>query len=55
MADRFNPHRPYNPYIDPDYPSATNNVNCFVESCPEQQQFRSYWGGDIQGVIQKLD
>jgi glycosidase len=55
MADRFNPHQPYNPYIDPDYPSATNNVNCFVESCTEEQQFRSYWGGDIQGVIQKLD
>jgi cyclomaltodextrin glucanotransferase len=55
LADRFNPHQPYNPYVDPDYPSATNNINCFVESCTEDEQFRKYWGGDIQGIIQKLD
>lgn len=55
MADRFNPHQPYAPYIDPEYPSATNSVNCFVQSCTEEQQFRSYWGGDIQGILQKLD
>ena len=55
MTDRFNPHQPYAPYVDPRYPSATNSVNCFVQSCTEEQQFRSYWGGDIQGIIEKLD
>ena len=55
MADRFNPHQPYAPYVDPEYPSATNDVNCFVHSCEAEQQFRSYWGGDIKGIIQKLD
>jgi cyclomaltodextrin glucanotransferase len=55
MADRFNPHQPYRPYVDPQYPSATNKVNCFVQSCTEEQEYRSYWGGDIQGIIQKLD
>ncbi len=55
LADRFNPHQPYAPYVDPEYPSATNDLNCFVESCNEEQQFRKYWGGDIQGIVQKLD
>jgi glycosidase len=55
MADRFHPHQPYAPYIDPEHPLATNNVNCFVASCTEEEQFRRYWGGDIQGMIQKLD
>ncbi|MFL6352009.1 MAG: alpha-amylase family glycosyl hydrolase [Bryobacteraceae bacterium] len=55
LADRFNPHQPYAPYVDPEYPSATNNVNCFVQSCTAETQFRSYWGGDIHGIIQKLD
>lgn len=55
MTDRFHPHEPYSPYIDPKYPSATNSVNCFVESCTQDEQFRKYWGGDIKGVIQKLD
>jgi cyclomaltodextrin glucanotransferase len=55
MADRFNPHQPYAPYVDPDYPSATNAVNCFAHPCEAEQQFRSYWGGDIKGIIQKLD
>ncbi|MBV9268007.1 MAG: hypothetical protein JO061_17695, partial [Acidobacteriaceae bacterium] len=55
MADRFNPHQTYDPYIDPEYPTATNSLNCFVESCTEETQFRSYWGGDIQGIIEKLD
>ncbi len=55
MTDRFNPHQPYAPYIDPQYPDATNAVNCFVESCTDDEEFRKYWGGDIQGVIQKLD
>ncbi len=55
ITDRFNPHQPYSPYIDPKYPSATNTVNCFVESCTQEEEFRKYWGGDIQGVIQKLE
>ncbi len=55
MTDRFNPHQPYAPYVDPEYPSATNKVNCFLQPCNEDREFRSYWGGDIQGVIQKLD
>jgi cyclomaltodextrin glucanotransferase len=55
MADRFSPHQPYSPYVDPGYPSATNSVNCFIESCAQEENFRKYWGGDIQGIIQKLD
>lgn len=55
ITDRFHAHEPYAPYVDPRYPSATNTVNCFVESCTQEEQFRKYWGGDIQGVIQKLD
>lgn len=55
MTDRFNPHQPYSPYIDPEHPFATNSVNCFVQTCTANKQFRSYWGGDIQGIIQKLD
>jgi cyclomaltodextrin glucanotransferase len=55
MADRFNPHQPYAPYIDPEYPSATNALNCFLHPCEAEQQFRSYWGGDIKGIIQRLD
>lgn len=55
MADRFNPHQPYNPYVDPEYPDATNSVNCFVVSCTQETEFRSYWGGDIQGIIQRMD
>ena len=55
LIDRFNPHTPYSPYVDPEYPDATNSVNCFVEVCTQEQQWRSYWGGDILGLIQKLD
>jgi cyclomaltodextrin glucanotransferase len=55
MTDRFNPHQPYNPYVDPKYPDATNSVNCFAVPCTQEQEFRSYWGGDIQGIIQKTD
>lgn len=53
-TDRFHASEPYNPYIDPQYPDATNSVNCFVIDCTEEAQWRSYWGGDIRGVIQKL-
>ncbi len=55
LTDRFNAHQPYAPYVDPQYPDATNTVDCFVETCTEEVEFRKYWGGDIQGVIQKLD
>jgi cyclomaltodextrin glucanotransferase len=55
MADRFHPHQRYSPYVDPQYPSATNSVNCVVQTCAQEEQFRKYWGGDIQGIIQKLD
>ncbi len=55
ITDRFHPHQPYAPYVDPLFPSATNTVNCFVDSCTEEEEFRKYWGGDIQGVIEKLD
>ena len=33
LTDRFNPRTPYSPYVDPEYPDATNSVNCFVEVC----------------------
>ena len=55
LADRFNPHHPYDPYIDPLFPDATNSVNCFTQTCSEEEEFRKYWGGDIQGIDQKLD
>jgi hypothetical protein len=55
LADRFNPHHPYDPYIDPIYPDATNSVDCFTQSCTEDEQFRKYWGGDIRGIAEKLD
>jgi cyclomaltodextrin glucanotransferase len=54
VADRFHPHEPYDPYVDPEYPSATNSVNCFKVECIDEVQWRSYWGGDIRGIIQKL-
>ncbi|MDQ6736047.1 MAG: alpha-amylase family glycosyl hydrolase, partial [Nitrospirota bacterium] len=55
ITDRFHPHTPYSPYIDPKYPDATNSVNCFVMGCKQEIEFRKYWGGDIQGVTEKLD
>ncbi len=55
ITDRFHPHEPYAPYIDPQYPDATNSINCFVEGCSQDEEFRKYWGGDIQGIIQKTD
>lgn len=55
LADRFNPHQPYAPYVDPEHPFATNTKNCFVENCEQNQQYRRYWGGDIQGILEKLD
>ncbi|HEX4169536.1 MAG TPA: alpha-amylase family glycosyl hydrolase [Bryobacteraceae bacterium] len=55
MTDRFHPHQPYAPYVDPQYPDATNPLNCFTQSCTTDPEFRKYWGGDLQGVIEKLD
>lgn len=55
ITDRFHPHQPYSPYVDPKYPDATNSVDCFVTDCKEESEFRKYWGGDIQGVNEKLD
>ncbi len=55
LADRFNAHQPYAPYVDPEHPFATNTKNCFVVKCEENQEYRRYWGGDIQGVLEKLD
>jgi cyclomaltodextrin glucanotransferase len=54
VTDRFHAHEPYSPYIDPQYPDATNSVNCFIADCTEEAQWRSYWGGDISGIVQKL-
>lgn len=55
LTDRFNPHQPYAPYVDPEYPDATNTVNCFIQTCNDEVEYRKYWGGDIQGVIEKAD
>lgn len=55
LPDRFHPHDPYQPYIDPQYPDATNSVNCFTGNCDTEVEYRSFWGGDILGFIQKLD
>ncbi len=55
VADRFHAHEPYTPYVDPDHPDATNSLNCFAQICPQEDQWRRYWGGDIPGIIQQLD
>ena len=54
VADRFNAHAPYAPYVDPAYPDATNTVNCFATTCEQEAEFRKYWGGDILGIIQRI-
>jgi cyclomaltodextrin glucanotransferase len=54
VTDRFHPHQPYDPYIDPVYPSATNSENCFETLCSLEEQWRKYWGGDIAGLEEKL-
>jgi len=53
LADRFNPHHPYDPYIDPLFPNATNSIDCFTQTCSEEEEFRKYWGGDVQGIDEK--
>lgn len=55
LTDRFHPHQPYNPYVDPRFPDATNSVDCFTNSCNTDEEFRKYWGGDLQGLQEKLD
>jgi glycosidase len=55
LADRFNARQPYDPYVDRDYPNATNRIDCFTHACTQEEQFRRYWGGDIQGIIQRVD
>jgi hypothetical protein len=50
VTDRFHPHQPYNPYVDPEYPNATNYVNCFEVLCPAEEQWRKYWGGAFRAV-----
>ncbi len=55
LTDRFSAHQPFTPYVDPEYPNATNVENCFETLCPTEEQWRKYWGGDISGAIDKLD
>jgi glycosidase len=54
LTDRFNPHHPYSPYVDPLFPDANNPVDCFTGSCSTEEEFRKYWGGDIRGIGEKL-
>ena len=54
VTDRFNAHHPFSPYVDPQYPDATNIVNCFLGGCRQEAEFRKYWGGDLQGVRERL-
>jgi len=55
LTDRFHAHQPFNPYVDPEHPNATNVEDCFETLCPAEEQWRKYWGGDIGGVLDKLD
>jgi glycosidase len=55
LADRFNARQPYDPYVDREYPNATNRIDCFTHACTQDEEFRRYWGGDIQGIIQRAD
>ena len=55
LTDRFYPHQPYDPCIDPLFADATNSVDCFTEGCMQEEEFRKYWGGDLRGLEQKLD
>lgn len=43
LADRFHPHQPYDPYVDPEPPEATNTVNCFEQPCAFEAEWRRYW------------
>jgi glycosidase len=54
VTDRFHPRQPYDPYVDPEHPRATNSENCFETLCSSEEQWRKYWGGDIAGLEEKL-
>jgi cyclomaltodextrin glucanotransferase len=56
LVDRFHDHHPAgHPYIDPQYPDATNKIDCFSNACDSNAEWRKYWGGDIQGITEKID
>ena len=46
LPDRFHPQDPYQPYVDPKYPNATNSVNCFTANCDNEVEYRSFWGAE---------
>src|SRR5450631_4302879 len=54
VTDRFSPHYPFRPYVDPQYPNATNSIDCFLGGCSQEAEFRKYWGGDLLGVRERL-
>ena len=54
VTDRFNPEHPFGPYVDPQYPDATNTVDCFSGGCTTDAQFRKYWGGNLHGIEERL-
>jgi cyclomaltodextrin glucanotransferase len=55
VVDRFHAHDSSARYVDPEYPDATNSLNCFLQACPQEDQWRRYWGGDIKGIVDKID
>jgi cyclomaltodextrin glucanotransferase len=55
LVDRFHPHQPCDPYVDPENPEATNTVICFEQPCVFEEEWRKYWGGDIRGILERLD
>jgi hypothetical protein len=30
-------------------------VDCFTQTCSQEEEFRKYWGGDVRGIDEKLD
>ena len=40
---------PYDPYVDPEHPEATNTVNCFEQLCEFEEEWRRYWGRRYSG------
>ncbi len=55
LVDRFHDHHPKgHPYIDSKYPQTTNSIDCFTSHCESDAEYRKYWGGDIQGIIEKI-
>ena len=39
LTDRFHPHQPYSPYVDPEFPNATNSIDCFVSPVRKKSNF----------------